>query len=829
MGKKLKIIAITLIIIIIFASFFTFVNKDLNRHKESNFSINSFEDCREIVLLKATPNSIIRTFETVFLEYTIRLVEERTLAYFLSKGRITMAYDVQALPLIKSSKDKFYFYPIYNDKVVILQDFQQINSAIMSWEDLKSIDHKLSLPSDKLELQYICSAISYESIGEVNHDYTYKYLKEINEQKRLYIDDPNTPLQIRLKSTTLSQISSRDSYKIVENEDPSLVYQLGILSWDPIPEEKIKEIQNSYISLEEKLAKENLDKLNELASEQEHFFSPEMIEQFISSNEITTKFNRNVLGIQKFVPIDDIEHHLFSLILIIIIVVWIKHSQKHIIYSGIRVGLLITGILIISWLILTIFKSAIYDNPLVERISWYLYYGFMLPIPVISLYIAENADRPMDRYISNGVKLSSIISILFLLLVFTNDKHQLVFKFHSLDQRTWNSQYSYGIGYISLKLWFIISLFAAFFLMMKKAWDSPKRKNILIPMLVILLGILYSSLYNSRVQFFSELPLTFGMSIFIIGFWAAAIFFDLIPVNKSYPLTFEESTMDMQILDLKSNIIHKTKGATPISEEMEKAIIERDKEVFVYKDNILVSTTAISGGKVIIKEDISIINELKNSLEKVTEELEKENNILLKKEKIERELVFVRERNYILEEVSKIINEKTREMKNLLEGIEETELIKDKVRKEIYRLAIYSKRKSELLIKSQQEKTYSMEDTSNLLEEITKEMPKGYTFFSRPKGEVSLDTVKILYDYYHQALNIGVGIGTQNITTRLYKENKKTYLHLLVDENGNRIYIELKDFLSNRLSTKIRKKSIDSSTSIILSIEEGVEDYDGII
>ena len=180
-------------------------------------------------------------------------------------------------------------------------------------------------------------------------------------------------------------------------------------------------------------------------------------------------------------------------------------------------------------------------------------------------------------------------------------------------------------------------------------------------------------------------------------------------------------------------------------------------------------------------------------------------------------------------EYYKLINEKTREMKNLLEGIEETELIKDKVRKEIYRLAIYSKRKSELLIKSQQEKTYSMEDTSNLLEEITKEMPKGYTFFSRPKGEVNLDTVKILYDYYHQALNIGVGIGIQNITTRLYKENKKTYLHLLVDENGNRIYIELKDFLSNRLSTKIRKKSIDSSTSIILSIEEGVEDYDGII
>ena len=125
MGKKLKIIAITLIIIIIFASFFTFVNKDLNRHKESNFSINSFEDCREIVLLKATPNSIIRTFETVFLEYTIRLVEERTLAYFLSKGRITMAYDVQALPLIKSSKDKFYFYPIYCSGVLSRLHYQK--------------------------------------------------------------------------------------------------------------------------------------------------------------------------------------------------------------------------------------------------------------------------------------------------------------------------------------------------------------------------------------------------------------------------------------------------------------------------------------------------------------------------------------------------------------------------------------------------------------------------------------------------------------------------------------------------------------------------------
>lgn len=169
MGHNTKIIAVILIIIIIFAFFSTYGNKNLNRHKESNFSINSFEDYREIILLKDTPNSIIRTLEEVFPGYTIRLVEERTLAYFLSKGRITMAYDVQALPLIKSSKDKFYFYPIYNDKVVILQDFQQIKKAIMSWEDLKSIDHKLSLPSDKLELQYICSAISYESIGEVNH------------------------------------------------------------------------------------------------------------------------------------------------------------------------------------------------------------------------------------------------------------------------------------------------------------------------------------------------------------------------------------------------------------------------------------------------------------------------------------------------------------------------------------------------------------------------------------------------------------------------------------------------------------------------------------
>ena len=60
------------------------------------------------------------------------------------------------------------------------------------------------------------------------------------------------------------------------------------------------------------------------------------------------------------------------------------------------------GILLIGLNILGIFKYSISGYGILAHILWYLYYVFLLPLPVISLYIAENADRIEKENLSLG-------------------------------------------------------------------------------------------------------------------------------------------------------------------------------------------------------------------------------------------------------------------------------------------------------------------------------------------------------------------------------------------------------------------------------------------
>ena len=87
--------------------------------------------------------------------------------------------------------------------------------------------------------------------------------------------------------------------------------------------------------------------------------------------------------------------------------------------------ILLIGLLIVFWMLIRIIKG-IAVSPLTERMCWYLYYLPLIFIPTLyyisSLYLLGKMNKTKQNIIY-------LISCFLLLLVLTNDFHELVFKF----------------------------------------------------------------------------------------------------------------------------------------------------------------------------------------------------------------------------------------------------------------------------------------------------------------------------------------------------------------------------------------------------------------
>ncbi|MGM9875332.1 MAG: histidine kinase N-terminal 7TM domain-containing protein [Bacilli bacterium] len=499
--------------------------------------------------------------------------------------------------------------------------------------------------------------------------------------------------------------------------------------------------------------------------------------------------------INKFIPL------LFA----IIFTFWTVRLYYTLYETKTRKYILIIGILIIFWMLLRIIKG-ITINIDIERICWYLYYLPLIFIPTL-FYICSNSL--LSKMNTTRKILIYMISSILLILVLTNDLHELVFKFNNVIY--FHNDYNHNIGYYLIFIW-IFYLFGGG--MLKLAINRLKIKKdlkVFLPLIVLLFGIIYTYLYILDIQYIKDMNMSIVNSVLICLGIELTFYLDLIPNNRKYIQKFSASNLDMEIISLDG----KTKYTTNSFKTTPNFIlndIKNNKVKNTYqKKHIVYDIKKNKDSYVILRKDLTNIFKLKDEILKKKKELIKQQENMKLEEKTKRELYEIKIRKDTINNIEKSLNIKREEAKEIL--------MKDNVSKDdlekVKRIMIYSKKKSMLMISEMNNEVYNEESIKMLLNELIAGMQNlniDGLVVVKNKMNIKGRIMSYLYDIVYEIIE-----NSKNNTIMIYifSNNNIVNLKTVIDTNKK---IKYKLRLDSNI--KVKENIYDTDTELLFTIKD---------
>lgn len=467
--------------------------------------------------------------------------------------------------------------------------------------------------------------------------------------------------------------------------------------------------------------------------------------------------------------------------------------------------ILFIGILIVFWMLIRIIRGVTIDIN-IKRICWYLYYLPLIFIPTLFYVCSNSLLSKMNKTRKIFIYL---ISSILLILVLTNDFHELVFKFN--NGIYFHNDYNHYVGYYLIFIW-IFYLFGGG--MIKLAINRLKIKKdlkVFLPLIVLLLGLIYTYLYILDVPYIRETNMSIVNSVLICLGIELAFYLDLIPNNKKYIQKFFNSNLDMAIISLDG----KTKYTTCSFKVIPNFIlddIKNNKVKQIYqKKNIVYDIKENKDSYVILRKDLTNIFKLKEEMLKQQKELLKQQESMKLEEKTKRELYEIKIRKDTINRVEKKLEEKRLEAKKIL--------MKDDIKREdlekVKRIIIYSKKKSMLIISEMNNEIYNEESIKILLNELIVGMSslniEGLVVVKNKmniKGSIMSYLYDIVYELIENSKNNAVMI-------YVFSDNNMVNLKAVIGTNK-----KIKDKLKLDSNIKVKEKVYDTDTELIFTIKD---------
>ena len=127
--------------------------------------------------------------------------------------------------------------------------------------------------------------------------------------------------------------------------------------------------------------------------------------------------------------------------------VWGISLQRRIINRTARRCLCGIASLMVFWFVIRTLKYNVFYEPVLRRYSWYGYYVPLLAIPSLSVIAALKMRESENQKRRQWTGIFLVITVGVILLVMTNDLHQLVFRFPA--EKPWtDDEYFYGPGFV---------------------------------------------------------------------------------------------------------------------------------------------------------------------------------------------------------------------------------------------------------------------------------------------------------------------------------------------------------------------------------------------
>lgn len=331
-----------------------------------------------------------------------------------------------------------------------------------------------------------------------------------------------------------------------------------------------------------------------------------------------------------------------SLIYIALYIGWGISVSKRIIQVQVRHYLIAVSGLMVFWFVIRSMRYFFITDIGIARQLWYLYYLPMLFIPLFSLFVAISLGKPENARLSKTVLvLLYIPTVLCLLLVLTNDLHQLVFSFPEGEVWT-DDNMSYSFGYFFVIGWEILCALAAFVIMIIKCRLSYRKKY--LPFLLLACSIVYALIYVSGVEWMqlNGGDITAAQCLMFTGILECCIQCGLIQTNTGYRAMFEAGSIGAQIVDTDWHIRYASSNAPKLPSDMMRSA---ESEAAKPDNNTLLRSSKIPGGHVLWQEDITDITALLEKLEENRKTISESNDVEQENYKTKVKINTVREKN----------------------------------------------------------------------------------------------------------------------------------------------------------------------------------------
>ena len=283
-------------------------------------------------------------------------------------------------------------------------------------------------------------------------------------------------------------------------------------------------------------------------------------------------------------------------------------------------------------------------QPDLSRYLWYLYYLPMLFIPLLAVFVSLSLGEPEQFRLPKWVKLLYLPTALLVLLVLTNDLHQMVFTFPP-DAAVWtDDNYHHAVGYYLAAGWSFICALITLGTMLVKCRVAYIRKRIWLPLLFISVQIGYTIVYvlDAAWLHFIAGDVTAVNCLMYAATLESCIQCGLIASNSRYDDLFDASTVAAQITDEDYRVCLSSETAVPVTGEL---LRRTESGPVMLEGGIRLSGAPIRGGHVVWQEDVS--GEVKRlaELQDLNETLEDKNVVAREEYESEKKRLSLMESN----------------------------------------------------------------------------------------------------------------------------------------------------------------------------------------
>lgn len=391
-----------------------------------------------------------------------------------------------------------------------------------------------------------------------------------------------------------------------------------------------------------------------------------------------------------------------STIYIGLFIAWGLSVRQRIIGTPARRYLTAAATLMVLWFFVRSLKYYFVTHPVIVRYLWYLYYPALLSIPMLAALTAISIGQKDEAPLPKAAALLYVPATLLVLLVLTNDLHQLVFRFPA-DAPVWSDKdYSYGIGYVVVAGWTVICALVLLVILRKKRRVADKRKLILLPCIPIFGLLLYLTFYVLGVPWL-RLALGDMTAVFCLMYAATLEIFikcGFLRANAHYAMLFHASTVAAQITDADYRVLLSSDAAQNIGADI---LQQTEISPVLLENGIRLSGAPIKIGHVVWTEDISPLLRVLDELEDMKEELEETNQIEEEEQALKKHEAHILEQDRLYNILQRDTAHQLSMMDDMILRVEtaESETVKKRLLYQMLVIGSYLKRRSNLAFLSE--------------------------------------------------------------------------------------------------------------------------------